>query len=213
MSLQMGMAEVGRSHIRQLVAHLMRVDEKDTMTKKLQPSRSLRALLFGGPQFEFTTAQSMEDCIQRLQRIDERQQLGGVTCRLYALDDRGSVVRWILDTGMDTFIQGECAVQSDGRIRIQAHIGSSMRGMVSFGLFLVAMLTLIPLLWLTTRLLNTLQIGLIELAFLGGFIYIVVIALFLRVFLRLPRPVANSFCVEVCQALRALFTEPPAVTI
>jgi hypothetical protein len=154
----------------------------------------------------------MEDCIQRLQWIDERQQLGDFTCRLYALDDRGSVVRWILDTGMDTFIRGECAMQSDGGIRIQARIGSPMRGIVLFGLFLVAMLTLIPILWLTTNLLNMVQIGLIELTFIGGAIYIGVIALFLRVFLRLPRPVADSFSSEACLALRTLFTEPLAAT-
>ncbi|MBN8594299.1 MAG: hypothetical protein J0M33_21260 [Anaerolineae bacterium] len=114
------------------------------MTKKLRPTRSLRSLLFGGPHLEIIFPSSMEESIQRLREIEQKQKLGEYPCGQIEFNDLGRVVHWrfevkapITHTGQPKEytlpVKGSFSLEADGRIRLKVRVGSSIRTVVLWG--------------------------------------------------------------------------------
>lgn len=106
------------------------------MTKKLQPTRSLRSLLFGGPHLDTGTTLTMEECIRRLRQLDSTKRLGDHACSPVEFNDLGRMVRWKFhaevylketQSTVQILVNGSFALQGNGQVRIKARIGPNMR--------------------------------------------------------------------------------------
>ncbi len=141
------------------VAHLMTVDEKDTMTKKPQPARSLRSLLFSGPQLEFTLDLPMEECIRRLQHLEKVGRLGKYPLHSLEINDFGRAVRWTftteipVDTGEVRSIplKGNFTLRGQQYVYVSCLVGSGVRAITRLILLAGSMMLLGSLLSLAMR--------------------------------------------------------------
>lgn len=106
------------------------------MTKKLQPTRSLRSLLFGGPHLNAVTKLTMEECIRRLREIDATNRLRDHACSPVEFNDLGRMVRWKFHaevylketrTTVQILVNGSLALEGDNQVRIKARIGPDVR--------------------------------------------------------------------------------------
>ncbi|MBN8594298.1 MAG: hypothetical protein J0M33_21255 [Anaerolineae bacterium] len=106
------------------------------MTKKLQPTRSLRSLLFGGPHLNTLGAIPMDEYIRRLRSLDAAQNMGGYTCSPVEFTDMGRMVRWKFHVEVQVSeagkiaqvpINGSFTLQGNGQVRIKARIGPDVR--------------------------------------------------------------------------------------
>ena len=134
------------------------------MTKKLKPNRSLRSQMFGGPHLEIIFPSSMEESIQRLREIEQKQKLGEYPCGQIEFNDLGRVVHWMFEVKAPLThngqpkdytlpIKGSFSLEADGRIRLKVRIRSSFRTVVLWGVLGLAGLGIVSILTflVTTR--------------------------------------------------------------
>lgn len=113
------------------------------MTKKLQPTRSLRSLLFGGPHLEFTITLPMEECIRRLQHLEKVGRLGANALNSLEINDLGRTVRWSFATESTTEtgsieripVKGSFALRGEQQVQVRAVVGSGVRTIAYWILF------------------------------------------------------------------------------
>jgi hypothetical protein len=132
------------------------------MTKKLQPARSLRSLLFGGPHLEIIFPASMEESIQQLREIEQKHKLGEYPCGKIEFNDLGRVVHWMFEVKAPLTnhgqpkeytlpVKGSFSLEADGRIRLKVRVGSSMRAVVLWGVLGLAGFVIVTILTFLIR--------------------------------------------------------------
>lgn len=112
------------------------------MTKKLQPTRSLRSLLFGGPQIQYVVKLSMEECLQQLKALQGAKQLGKHPFEQMEINDQGRSIRWKLRLADPNVpIRGAFTLQADQQVHLRMRLGPPIhRVYFQFGALLVFIL-------------------------------------------------------------------------
>jgi hypothetical protein len=112
------------------------------MTKKLQPTRSLRSLLFGGPQLQYVVKLSMEECLQQLKALQGAKQLGQHPFEQMEINDQGRLIRWKLRLADPNVpIRGAFTLQADQQAHLRMRLGPPIhRVYFQFGALLVFIL-------------------------------------------------------------------------
>jgi len=98
------------------------------MTKKLQPTRSLRSLLFGGPQLQYVVELSMEDCLQQLKSLQATGQLGQHDFEQMEINDQGRAIRWKLRLADPNVpISGSFTLKAEQQVHLRIRLGPPIR--------------------------------------------------------------------------------------